>query len=173
MARQLIANDQTFELAIILDAYAPGSLRIPSGLKKLAMHLRIIARKTPRESYMYILPRIQRRLFQRFPNLLAVDPAPLLPKSELERQLAEVSKQCMRAHYAHRPEVFSGRIVLISATDRDDGWEVADPSGANGWNSICKGGVDVIPMACRHSDFFNEPHITDLAGHIDGLLNAK
>ena len=62
--------------------------------------------------------------------------------------------------------------MLLRATDLDDWMEVADPTGTCGWGSICKGDVDVIPMACRHLDLIKEPHITELAGHIDDLLNA-
>jgi thioesterase domain-containing protein len=121
------------------------------------MHLRIITNMNLRESYSYITSRIQRKLFAR------------LPKSEIERRIAEVFFQ--RLLEAHRPEVFPGRIVLVRATD--PGWiRIADPSGTNGWSSICKGGVDIIPMACGHLDFFKEPHVTTLAGHIDDLLNA-
>ena len=86
--------------------------------------------------------------------------------------MAEVSKHCLRAFHAIAPKAFSGRIVLVSATDLDDWTEVADPAGTYGWSSICKGGVDVIPMACRHLDIFKEPHVTDLAGHINDLLSA-
>ena len=68
VARQLTANDQTVELVTILDAYAPGSLRSPSGLSKVATHLRIIVRLNLRESYAYISSRIQRRLFPRSQN---------------------------------------------------------------------------------------------------------
>jgi acetoacetyl-CoA synthetase len=35
VARQLTASDQTLETVIILDAYAPDSLRSPKGLRKL------------------------------------------------------------------------------------------------------------------------------------------
>jgi thioesterase domain-containing protein len=97
---------------------------------------------------------------------------PPLPETEIEQRIAEVSKHCIRALDSHRPKAFSGRIALIRATDLADWTEVADPSGTCGWGSICKGGVDVIPMACAHLEFFNEPHVTDVAGRINVLLNA-
>jgi thioesterase domain-containing protein len=77
-----------------------------------------------------------------------------------------------RALAAYRPPVFPGRVVLVRADNRDDWIEVVDSSGTSGWGSICEGGVDVIPMACHHLDILKEPHVTDLARHIDGLLNA-
>jgi thioesterase domain-containing protein len=78
----------------------------------------------------------------------------------------------MRAFYAHHPKPFSGRIVLVQAKDFRNPKEVTDPSDTNGWGSICKDGVDVIRMDCRHLDLVKEPHITELARHIDDLLNA-
>jgi acetoacetyl-CoA synthetase len=172
VARQLTANDQKVELVTVLDAHAPGSLREPSGLRKVAIHFRIITQQKLHESCRYVFSRIQRRLFGRSPNSLGKDLNPQLPKSEIERRMAEVSEHCIRAFNTHRPKPFSGRIVLVSATDLGDWMEVADPSGSGGWGSICKGGVDVIHMSCRHLDVLSEPHVTDIAGHIDNLLNA-
>jgi len=154
VARQLTAHDQTVELAIILDSFVP--TLTSKGLSRVVRHLRIIANLKLYNAYSYISSRIQRRLFAR-------------PKSDIERRMAEAYKHCMRAFYAHHPKDFSGRIVFVGATDLDLGDCRKD---ADGWSSICKGGVDVIPMACRHLDFFKEPHITELAGHIDDLLNA-
>lgn len=154
VARQLIASDQTVELVIILDSFVP--TLAPKGLSRVARHLRIIANLKLYNAYSYISSRVQRRLFAR-------------PKSDIERRMAEAYKHCTRAFYAHHPKDFSGRIVFVSATDLDLGDCRKD---ADGWSFLCKGGVDVIPMACRHSDLLKEPHITELAGHIDDLLNA-
>ncbi len=171
-ARQLIAKNQMVEFVAILDAYAPGALRNPSGLRKAATHLRIIARLQLKESYEYISSRIQKRLFPGSQNSLSTDPEPLLLGSELERRIAEVSKHCIRAFHAHHARVYPGRIVLIRADDLDDWVEAADPSGTCGWGSICKGGVEVVPMTCRHLDMFKEPHLTKLARHVNDFLNA-
>ena len=149
------------EFVAILDAYAPGSLRNPSVLRKVATLLRIIARLQLKESYEYISSRIKKRLFPTSQN-----------GSELERRIAEVSKHGMRAFHAYHARVYPGRIVLIRADDLDDSVEVADPSGTSGWGSICKGGVEVVPMTCRHLDMFKEPHLTKLARHVNDLLNA-
>jgi thioesterase domain-containing protein len=128
----------------------------------VAKHLRIIARLNLRENYAYISSRIQRRLFSRLQHSR---------KSEIEQRIAEGVKHCLRAYHAHRPEVFSGRIVLVRASGLDPSdWD--DPSGTRGWSSVCKGGVDVIPMAGRHADILKEPHVTDLAAHINNLLKA-
>jgi acetoacetyl-CoA synthetase len=161
VARQLTANGQKVELVTVLDSYVPGLL--PKGLSEVVMHLRIIAGLNLHESYTYISSRIKRRLFPRFQSS---------PKSKIERAIAEAAKHCLHAYDAHRPEGFSGRIVLVRATDFGDLMEAADPSGTCGWSFVCKGGVYVIPMPCRHEDFFKEPHVTDLAGHIDDLLDA-
>ena len=164
VARQLTTNNQTVEMITIIDAYAPGSVRSPRGLNKVATHLRIM-RRLKLQSFAYVSTRIQRRLFPRSQKS---------SKYEIERRIDKVSKHCRRAYFAHRPKVFSGRIVLVraSGTDTDDWVEVSDPSETCGWTPICKGGIDVIPMACRHSEILKEPHVTDLAAHVDDLLNA-
>jgi amino acid adenylation domain-containing protein len=164
VARQLTINNQIVELIIIIDAYAPSSVRSPRGLRRVATHLRIM-RRLKLQSYAYVSSRIQGRLFPRSQSS---------SKSEIERRIAKVSKHCRRAYFAHRPEVFSGRIVLVRATgtDTDDWVEVSDPSETCGWAPICKGGIDVISMVCRHSEILKEPHVTDLAVHVDNLLNA-
>jgi acetoacetyl-CoA synthetase len=171
VATQLTADHQALESVIIFDAYGPGSLRSPTGLRKLATHLRIIRRLNFQESYAYIASRIQRRLFRQSQNPIDAAPARPLPKEEIERRIFEVSNDCLDAFHAHRPKVFSGRIVLLTATDLDDWMEVADPSGTYGWGSICKNGVDVIPIACRHLDVFKEPNVTVIAGHINNLFD--
>jgi amino acid adenylation domain-containing protein len=172
LARQLIADNQTVELVAILDSHAPGSLRSPTGVGKLATHLRIIKRQKLRETYTYIQSRIYRRLFRRSQESLVTDLAPASPQTGIERRIAEVAKHCVGALDAYYPKVFPGRIVLLRATDLDDWLEVADPSGTCGWGSICRGGVDVISMTCRHLDVLRMPHLTTLAAHINNLLDA-
>jgi acetoacetyl-CoA synthetase len=164
VARQLTASDQTVELVAIIDSFVPSML--PKGLPKIAMHLQIIASQTLQDSYKYIASRIQRRLQDSSKYISS------LPKSDTERRMVEIYKHCMRAFNAHHPKPFSGRIVLVQAKEPRNPNQIADPSGTNGWGSLCKGGVDVIPMDCRHQDLVKEPHITELARHIDDLLNA-
>ncbi len=172
VARRLIGEDQTVELVAILDAYAPGSLRNPGRLSKVARHLRILMRLKLHDAYEYISSRILQRLRPQSQDSPGAAPAPAAHESEIERRIAEASERCSRAFHAYRPEPFPGRIVLVHATDLGDWMEVADPSGTCGWGSICAGGVDIIHIDCRHLDLFKEPHITDLAGHLDDLLVA-
>ena len=172
VATQLIAAGQALDLTMLLDAHAPGSLSSPKGMDKLITHLRIVGRQSFLESCGYIYSRIQRRLFPRFGHGRDNAPTSSSPKDEIERRIFEVSNECLDAYHAHRPKVFSGRIALFKATDLGDWTKVADPSGTCGWSARCSGGVDVIPMACRHLEIFEEPSITVLAGRINELLNA-
>jgi len=159
VARQLTADGQTVELVTVLDAYGPSFW--PRGLRKVAMQLRVIMGLNFREAYAYIFPRIQGLLFSRTQR-----------KSEIVRQNDKAAKNCLRAHYARSIKSFSGRIVLMLASDLGNWREVADPSRTYGWSSVCKDGVKVIPLACGHLDILKNPHVTVLAGHIDDLLNA-
>ena len=95
---------------------------------------------------------------------------PLPTEDEIKRRILEASNDCLDAFHAHHPQAFSGRIILLKATDLDDWMEITDPSGACGWGAICKDGVAVIPIACRHLDLFKEPNTTALARHINAML---
>jgi amino acid adenylation domain-containing protein len=161
VARQLILDAQTLESVVILDAYAPDSLRSPTGLRKLATHARIIRRLNIKECYEYISSRIRRRIFGQ-----TITPSPQLPVDEFGRKMEEASNDCLIGYNAHRPEPISARIVLLRAADLDDWVEAADPTGTCGWGSICRGGVEVISLSCRHLDVLLEPHVTVVGEHI-------
>ena len=68
---------------------------------------------------------------------------------------------------------YDGKIVFVSATNQLD-WvaKMSGPTGACGWDLVCLGGVEVIPIACGHLDIFKEPYLTELAGQISGVLKA-
>ena len=96
-----------------------------------------------------------------------------LPKTAVERQIEELRRKCLEAFRAHRPKDFSGKIILVNATDLDDFMKISNPCGTFGWGGICKGGVEVVSIACHHLDFFKEPNITVLAEHISRFLGDK
>ncbi len=172
VARRLMNENQAVELVTVLDAYAPGSLRNPVHLRKLVRHLRILMRLKRHDVYEYISSRIWKRFAPGHNVASDEGPALVAPTSELERRLADTSERCSRAFDVYRPGPFPGRIVLVHATDLGDWMEIADPSGTCGWSAICTQGVDIIPIGCRHLDIFQEPHLTELAGHLDALLDS-
>jgi thioesterase domain-containing protein/acyl carrier protein len=167
VARELVLQGQQVALVAVLDAYAPGSARDPRGLSKVATHLRILARLRLGEARDYLLPRILRRLRLKAPEQ---EPERPLPGSDFERRLADAEERGARAFRSYHPTPFDGRIVLVHATDLNDWMEIVDPSGTLGWGAICKGGVDVIQIGCKHLDLFKEPNITELAHRLDELL---
>jgi thioesterase domain-containing protein/acyl carrier protein len=169
VARELMRQGQEVELVVLLDAYAPGALRDPSGIGKVVTHMRILQRLRFKEAYDYLASRILRRLLFRGP---APVPAPPPPATELERRLAETEARGLRAFHAHLPTPFEGRIVLVQATDLGDWVEIADPSGTCGWGAVCQGGVEIIHIGCEHLQLFKEPHITALARRLDQLFES-
>jgi thioesterase domain-containing protein len=172
VARRLMNENQAVELVTVLDAYAPGSLRNPVRLNKVIRHLRILMRMKRHDAYAYISSKVRKRFGRGSDAAPDADLALAAPTSELERRLADTSERCSRAFDVYRPLPFPGRIVLVHATDLGDWMEVADPSGTCGWSAICTQGVDIIPIGCRHLDLFQEPHLTELAGHLDGLFDS-
>jgi thioesterase domain-containing protein/acyl carrier protein len=169
VARELLRQGQEVELLVLLDAYAPGALRDPSGFGKVLKHLQILQRLRFKDAYDYLASRILRRLLFRGPT---PQPPPPVPTTELERRLAETEARGLRAFHAHRPTHFEGRLVLVQATDLGEWVEIADPSGTCGWGAICAGGVEIIPIGCEHLQLFKEPHITELARVLDQLLES-
>ena len=169
VASELMRQGQQVELVAVLDAYAPGSVRNPSGLNKLVEHLRILRRMRWHEAYDYLASRVLRRLGLRAPE---PEPAPPMPESDLERRLAETEVLGRRAFHSYRPGPFEGRIVLVHASDLGDWMEIADPSGTCGWGEICNGGVDVIRIGCKHLDLFREPNLSELARRLDEVLES-
>jgi acetoacetyl-CoA synthetase len=172
VARRLLSENHAVELVAVLDAHAPGAVRTPPHVRKLARHLRIAMRLKRHEMVEYFASRIRRRLRPRSQVPRDAGPVPAIPESEVERRVAVTSERSQRAFLAYRPGPFPGRIVLVHATDLEDWMEVADPSGTCGWGTVCTGGVHIIPIDCRHLDLFKEPHLTALASHLDDLLDA-
>jgi acetoacetyl-CoA synthetase len=166
VASELTRQGQDVELVAVLDAFAPGSVRNPGGLNKVAEHLRSLRRLRWREARDYLASRVLRRLGLKSER----EPARPMPESDLERRLAETVVLGKRAFSSYRPGPFEGRIVLVHASDLGDWMEIADPSGTCGWGEICKGGVDVIQIGCKHLDLFKEPHLSELARRLDEVL---
>ncbi len=154
VARKLVGRGQTIESLIVLDAYPPGVEKRRRGLRRIAAHLRMMTR----DGAPYISSRIRKRIYT--------------PKSETERRMMEAKKLCEEACGAYRPESFPGALTLVHATRHDEHIEVLNPDGGFGWVSVCAGGVEVIPMSCHHLEFFQEPYIGALAGHLGRLLSA-
>lgn len=170
VARQFVADGQVVDPVVLLDSHGPNSLRRPTGLRKLATHLRIMRALNVGAIYGYISLRIKRRLFKPAQEL---KPAPVLHEGPLERRIREILDACLTAYNTHVPELFPGRIVLFRATDLDTWLEVADTSGTCGWGVICGGGVEVIPIDCGHMDILKEPNVDSLACRITKVLSES
>ncbi|MBK7644928.1 MAG: amino acid adenylation domain-containing protein [Planctomycetes bacterium] len=170
IARELVQQGLEVEHVAILDAYAPGSVRDPSGLDKVRRHLRILGRLRWSEAYEYVSSRVLRRVGLRGPEPQAPKP---VPESELARRLAQTEELGMVAFHSYRPTPFAGRIVLVHATDLEDWMEIADSSGTSGWGAVCEGGVELIKIGCRHLEMFKEPNITELAQRLEEVLESR
>jgi amino acid adenylation domain-containing protein len=173
MVRQLIADGQKVELALIIDAYAPNSTRFVSGKKKLATHFRNIKRSKFKKGSDYVLSRLRHRILRP-----PVDPSKtislrLAEDTPTARRIAATSELCRRAFDAYRPLPFPGRITLLAATDLNEWIEIVDRSGTLGWGTVCRGGVDVLSIKCNHLDLFKEPHVKELAACLDLLLSRS
>lgn len=166
VARTLSLDGEQIELLALLDAYAPGSIRKLRGIKKVPRLFQILGDMHWREACDYLTSRTLRKVWP--------DPEPKRPifQSDVERADAKIIELGTHALRSYRPDPFHQRIVLVQATILENrNWtEIIDRSGTSGWSAICTGGVDLIPISCKHADLFTEPHLSKVARQLNRYL---
>jgi acetoacetyl-CoA synthetase len=182
VVRCLIADGQLVELAAILAATTPDATRRPTGLRKLATHLRITKRLTFGEAVEYIRLRLMRKLHlasqdlvervvmvndRRHVRCLRLAPPPV---SDPQRRIEAVAEAGLRAVQRYRPLPFDGSIVLLHPTRLPDWVEMADPTGTCGWGAVCERGVETINLPFGHWGLFVAPGVDALAATLNRLL---
>jgi amino acid adenylation domain-containing protein len=174
VARLLSLAGQRVEFLAVLDAYASGSIRVFSGIRRMPRLLRHLWRMRWDESYAYLTALILRRMKLKPQKPESDNECPNL-QSDLERKLPKIFELGKRAVHSHRPNPFEQRIVLVQTTVLEyQKWkEIMDPSGTCGWGPICKGGIDLIQIGCTHDDLLAEPNISELARRLNSFLDAR
>jgi pristinamycin I synthase 3 and 4 len=167
VARLLLREGQQVELVVLLDAYAPGSIRKAAGIRKVLRFLWVLPRMRLREARDYVASLILRRLGFTVPET----ERPVF-QSELERPDLRLVELAGGAIYSYQHDPIDQRVVLVQATNHDDREyaEIVDSSDTNGWNAICRPGVDVIRVDCTHGQLLTEPYISELAQRLDVLV---
>jgi phthiocerol/phenolphthiocerol synthesis type-I polyketide synthase D len=80
----------------------------------------------------------------------------------------------VRALERYRPQRSAGRVVLFSARElapdriRDPRFDRDD--AARGWDAVCGGDLEVVPVPGHHLSLLDPPHVDVLAGHLRQLL---
>ena len=182
LAGRLIADGQHVELAAILAATTPDATRRPTGLRKLATHLRIASRLTVGEAATYTRLRLMRKLHLTSPDLgervVMVNDrrhvrqsrlAPL-PMSAAQRRIETAAEAGLRSVQRHRPTPFPGSIVLLHPTRLPDWVEMVDATGTCGWGAVCERGVETINLPYGHWDLFVEPGVDALAAALNRVI---
>lgn len=163
MASQLVGSGVSDVHLLVIDAYPPGAVQPKSGWAKLQVHLRELARRSPREGFRYVAERVKKRL-GRTPAIPVGDPNPRDP--DLAR-ISAVEESCRRALRTYRPRPFPGVITFFRAL-RLSAWRFIDPSDpTGGWGRLAPGRVRVFAMDCEHLEVFSSPHIEALARMIE------
>ena len=73
------------------------------------------------------------------------------------------------ARDAYRPEPYEGSAVLFQAKRN-----IRTPADAHaGWRKLVRGGLEVYPLACTHTEIMQEPYVQDLARELAARLDGK
>jgi thioesterase domain-containing protein len=149
VAWQLISLGQAIEQLIILEADLCKSS--PNLLGKIAQQLWALSDKTFREKFEYLVRKFRHRLSwtQPFSN--------------------EVTRACFDAYKSHVPKPFFVSIVFFLSVIMN-GWLSTSRDLTLGWGEVCSDGVEVIPVPCNHSQFFEEPYVSNIAAHINSVI---
>jgi thioesterase domain-containing protein len=150
VARQLMSRGQAIEQLVILDGDLCTNSN-PNFLGIVAQQLWALSNKTFLGKFVYLLEKFKNR-FSR-----------INPFSD------DVTRACFQAYENYSPEPFPVRIVFFLSLIMNS-WLNASRDTTLGWGRICTGGVEVIPVACNHSEFFEEPYATDIAASINSLI---
>jgi thioesterase domain-containing protein len=169
VARVLSRDGEQVEHVVVLDGYAPGAIRKLTGIKKLPRLLQILRRMQFREAFDYLASRTLYQSGRKDPEPLS---APPHLQSDLGRRYTRLIELGTRAVQWYRPHPFDQRIVLVKATILElRGWrEVTDASDTNGWGSICRGGVELVRVDCKHAELLSEPNLSKIARRLDEMF---
>jgi thioesterase domain-containing protein len=88
---------------------------------------------------------------------------------ELPRALTNIEEFNWLAARTYRPQVFEGRVTLFWASqDLRSKFDMIE-----GWQTLARGGLDLIEIPGTHLDIIKEPHVGDLAAKLtDSLRDA-
>jgi amino acid adenylation domain-containing protein len=165
MAQQLQAQNQQVAMVILIDAHAPGS-RKPLPLRNRLLRnwhhlLQLELKQKP--SYLLEKTKIKQKL-QKIASKFS-------PKGEhssspvVEKTLVERANY--RAATDYIPQAYSGRVVLLRASEQPIGWWI-DPK--LGWGSLLTGELEIYDTPGHHHNMFSEAHVQIMAEKIRTCL---
>jgi thioesterase domain-containing protein len=181
MARQLSAQGQQIGLLALLDSYPVGhaklsyranSSRSKAGriYKRIRAHVSTIRSLPLRERLSYLVDKSQylpleirskiwRTIYRSYQNL----------GHEIPRVLRDVEEFNWLAASEYVPHLYDGRITLFWASnDLRAKFDLIE-----GWQSLARGGMEVIEVPGTHLDMIKEPHVGELAKKLESCLLDK
>ena len=178
MARQLIAQGQQIGLLALLDSYPVGhaklsyranSSRSKAGriYKRIRAHVNNVRSLPLREKLGYLVDKSQylpleirskiwRTIYRSYHTL----------GHEIPRALRDVEEFNWLAASEYVPHLYDGRITLFWASnDLRAKFDLLE-----GWQSLARGGMEVIEVPGTHLDMIKEPHVAELAEKLRACL---
>ncbi len=177
VARRLTAAGRRVELLALLDAPAPGTLRVErdevdlllwfvrdlAGLHGVALPLAAAAlrRLAPAERLAWLVGEAQ---------AAALLP-PEIGAAEVERLFA-VFRALHEAAAAFAPSAWPGGALLVVAADSEMALLAAQGDPTCGWGALIEGGLEVEEMAGDHYTMMRAPAVRELAERLRRRLDA-
>ncbi|HYW74575.1 MAG TPA: amino acid adenylation domain-containing protein [Pyrinomonadaceae bacterium] len=178
MACQLRAAGQEVALLALLDSYPVGYQRLSADAgsarararqftRRVAAHVANIRSLSRREKLSYIAgkskygpvrvkSKLWRAIYRSYQNL----------GRELPRALKDVEEFNWLAAQSYRPQVYDGRVTLFWASkDLRAKFDMIA-----GWQTLARGGLELVEVSGTHLDMIKEPHVWELAQKLDVSL---
>ncbi len=95
------------------------------------------------------------------------------PTTETEARIRHVSRQCLDAFEAHRPQEFVTALDLFRATRLNDWVRDDEARRSCGWRELATGGLEVFDIECEHLQVFDEPYISTLIDALNARMQRR
>jgi len=168
MARQLQAAGERTALLAVFDMVAPGHQQ-PGRFRRLSGHLRYFRTLDPAARRPFLMDYLQKgtRRLHRKPPVLTVSAVP--PESALSDTMEATAQLHRRTWQTYQPPSgdYLGSLLLFRATRRAPFYF---DSPTLGWENYIGGSIDVRTVPGDHLSIMQEPHIHEIAHHLEAHL---
>jgi len=161
MAVQLTQQGERVELLIQFDAFAPSAARQRPVYQRAFLHIRrLLKHDQGKWAGMAGVQNAMEALGVRSPTVK------LSPLETTVRAACEIAR---RAHQSRR---FSGKVLLLRATVREEWRAFLVNSPDNGWAELATEGLEIRDVDGGHLNLLQDQHVDRLARELNDYLHA-
>lgn len=162
VAHRLVAEGRQVDRLVLMDTRVPGVVGELLSERTLGSRLQYRLRHRPLD-FIRSKIRVEARnaAYTAFTRLG-------LPLPRVLRRLP-TRKANLKAYFGYAPRPWAGPTTLIRAERQDHVFQSLDTFG---WEHIATGGLDIVPVDCRHDDFFAASSIGHLGRALEVVLTG-